>query len=889
MAGDMKEFLQNVEGGTINNESEYKKYEKLIKNPQGKEEFKQEVDAKWSQILQSFWEWLDQKIQLARSEKWKMNPDVREAYNVLGKLKDKQAWAPAEQAINGRAWLYNEMKNAAEQEAALDKKYQEMITLIDNNPDWSHNTKVAARNVIKELFAECKTPEEFERRSGTRLDTVNSIDGVKDVIKWSISVVKEIPWIPKKVLFELYRQCWVGMEKLNELWREALKKSVSLTKDFVEWSKEAWQTITDITKTVIQFWDDLFKQYLNYLEEVKEWIEGALNIAWEYCWNKWDAFVNLCWGMRDVVVAFWKKLVEEWKLAVRTFLDSMVNNWEKAKAICIELINEWKIKIGELVEWCKGMAQKWKEMLVSIIESSVAMWNKFADYCKDNWEACKAMFQEVARTLLEKGKMALDDFVERCKWAWETVKDAACAVLVGLEKAWKFTLDVICGTLLVLVGSAVLVWELLVKAWKEIYKKWAELANFVSKIATNMWEKVKDVYKTASEYVWALLKKCKEYGIATAEFVKNFVRSTWESMKAFGLTAKDFIVATYEVVKTSLKGAWDKTAEFFKNLWMTIQDVVVTLYESAKWAWKNCSEFIANAIEKWWLNFKSAISLMIDKCKMGIDMVWRAFVAWKKYVVEFINYAKEKWLITYKHIKEWCKNNVQQIENFIKTAIDKAKATWKDIKEWCGWRIQDIKNVLNNLYWKTKEWVKWLLNFMKEGGMAVLEAGKLMLTLGIGVVALVVIWLKEAWAALADVAKMCVESLVKYWKLAVNKLCDALAEAYWATKEKCIMIWEYVAKRISESAKWVRNWIYEKTRDAKAAYEAMQKYITDWVKQVATWLYKRGVALVDVCKTIKNAFGTSLKTAWEWLKAFAQECRIGISDLLYAAWDWIRS
>jgi hypothetical protein len=33
---------------------------------------------------------------------------------------------------------------------------------------------------------------------------------------------------------------------------------------------------------------------------------------------------------------------------------------------------------------------------------------------------------------------------------------------------------------------------------------------------------------------------------------------------------------------------------------------------------------------------------------------------------------------------------------------------------------------------------------MKEGGMAILEAGKLMLTLGIGLVALVVIGLKEA-------------------------------------------------------------------------------------------------------------------------------------------------
>lgn len=897
----MEELFWNLEGGTIDTEKEYKKLEKVIQDDQGKEEFKQEVDSKWPQILQSFWEWLDQKVQQARAEfdpnaperRWGMKPNVREAYMVLWKLRDRTpvrpAWAPAEQASNWRAWLYEEMKNAAEQEAALDKKYQEMLAMIDNNPDWSYNSKKAAKEVIKDLFAECKTLEEFKRRSGTTLDTVNSIDGVKDIIKWTARAVYEAHKIPSIMYFELIKQCGVAKEELVKMWNEALNRGQATINEFVNWCKEAWQTISDITKTVIQFWDDLFKQYLNYLEEVKEWMQEALNTAWEYCWNKWDAFVNLCWGMKDAVVAFWKKLVEEWKLAWRTFLDSMSNNWEKVKAFCTELINKWIIKMGEFVEWCNGIAKKWKEMLISVIESSVAMWNKFADWCKDNWEAGKAMFKEVARTLLEKWKMTLQAFVERCKWAWETVKDAACAVLVGLEKAWKFTLDVICNTLLVIVGSAVLLWELLIKAWKEIYKKWAELAKFVSKLATNMWEKVKDVYKTASEYVWALLKKCKELGIATAEFVKNFVKSAWENMKAFGISVKDFIVATYEVVKTSLKGAWDKTAEFFKKLWMKFEDVVVTLYEKAKWAWRNCSLFIANAIEKWWLNFKSAISLMIDKCKMGIDMVWKAFVAWRKYVVEFINYVKEKWLITLKNIKEWCGNNIKEIERFIKIAIDKAKATWKDLKEWCGWKIDALKDVLFNLYWKTKEWVKWLLNFMKEGWMAILEAGKLMLTLGIGFVAAVVLALKEAWEALANVAKMCVESLVKYWKIAVNKLCDFLAEAYWNTKEKIIMIWQYVAEWIQNAAKWVRDWIYERTKDAKKAYEAMKNFIKDWVRDVATWLYKRGVDLVDVCKTIKNAFGASLKTAWEWLKAFASDCKIALWTLLKAAWDWVLS
>ncbi|MBR6908224.1 hypothetical protein IKN40_07270 [bacterium] len=64
------------------------------------------------------------------------------------------------------------MKNAAEQEAALDKKYQEILTMIDKNQDWSYISKQTAKEMIKELFAECKTLEEFERRTGSTLDGI---------------------------------------------------------------------------------------------------------------------------------------------------------------------------------------------------------------------------------------------------------------------------------------------------------------------------------------------------------------------------------------------------------------------------------------------------------------------------------------------------------------------------------------------------------------------------------------------------------------------------------------------------------------------------------------------------------------------------------------------
>ncbi|MBR6908226.1 hypothetical protein IKN40_07280 [bacterium] len=48
-------------------------------------------------------------------------------------------------------------------------------------------------------------------------------------------------------------------------------------------------------------------------------------------------------------------------------------------------------------------------------------------------------------------------------------------------------------------------------------------------------------------------------------------------------------------------------------------------------------------------------------------------------------------------------------------------------------------------------------------------------------------------------------------------------------------------------------------------------------------MHQKGIALKDICRTIKRSFGNSLKSAWEGMQAFAQECKIGFSDLLYAA------
>jgi hypothetical protein len=57
------------------------------------------------------------------------------------------------------------MKDAAEQVAALNKKYQEMAKMIDKDKTLSFNSKNAAKTCLRDIFDECKTVEEFERRA----------------------------------------------------------------------------------------------------------------------------------------------------------------------------------------------------------------------------------------------------------------------------------------------------------------------------------------------------------------------------------------------------------------------------------------------------------------------------------------------------------------------------------------------------------------------------------------------------------------------------------------------------------------------------------------------------------------------------------------------------
>lgn len=102
---------------------------------------------------------------------------------------------------------------------------------------------------------------------------------------------------------------------------------------------------------------------------------------------------------------------------------------------------------------------------------------------------------------------------------------------------------------------------------------------------------------------------------------------------------------------------------------------------------------------------------------------------------------------------------------------------------------------------------------------------------------------------------------------------------FWATKDMIVTIGKYVAAAVNNCAKAVREWIYNRVQDAKAAYEATKQWISETVSDIANWLYKKHVEIKEICSIIKNGIAGAASAAREWMKWFAGKISMSVTAL----------
>jgi hypothetical protein len=83
------------------------------------------------------------------------------------------------------------------------------------------------------------------------------------------------------------------------------------------------------------------------------------------------------------------------------------------------------------------------------------------------------------------------------------------------------------------------------------------------------------------------------------------------------------------------------------------------------------------------------------------------------------------------------------------------------------------------------------------------------------------------------------------------------------------------------------DWIYKQTNNAKEAIRATKEYISNWIKDICEWMYKKWIQLKDICRTVCEEFKWNVKEIVRWFKAFAKDCAIKWNALVAVASEWL--
>lgn len=818
-APDGMELFEKIaeKGGNkekVDKDKEFKEFEKVINDKESwwKEVLVTEVTKDQWKVLNLFDEQqLDEKINDAKDNTGK-SQDVKDAYKVL--------WAYKK----GMTWSYEQVLEQVEWEESLLRAKQKILNMIDSNNDWNESLKETARTIIEDLFNECNSVEEFERRAWVRLSSVEHIDNAWDffrsipefidrTLEKAISTTKETA---RKVL-DLMKAAWYW---IHELWKKWIELWILARNEFIDRCKEKGQNISDITKAICERWKDQFKSFINYLKEKWEDVSQALRSAWEWTWGQWSKFVDWCG---------WKR--------------------EDVKDITKALFELWLIKLNEFADRCKEKADQWKQILIGILEWNKNLVKDFVNRCAEKWNDSKVWFKEICKSLLERAIITIEDFTERCKNSWETVKDVACVVLVYAEKALKIWVWALYTVLIEIPGMTIgLIVGLLVKAWKEVYGAGKALAEFLWDLVSAWWEWAKKEGKIFAEYMKDFMSTLKWIAIEWKWAINDFMKKMREWLKNAGISAIDFVKSTCVWAKWVLKKGWDAAVNTFHAIWIKIETAIQAIREALGNAWDSIVADVIAIYKSIWKGVKDALTYLGNTLKIWREKICKAAIAVKDYFIAFIDVAKNTWILVYENVRKWLGGVRADIKDFYKKAINRCWAKISDIYERCSNSVDVVRKLVNEIFIKVAGGVKNFVERVWKGVNAVVTACEWLAKIWIWITAYIVEWLREACKQI--------------W---------ILAKALW---EKCWV----AARNICE-------WINLKVKDAKKVAAEVARAIADATSAAIDWVKSKINAWIDSIKYLRDQFDQWIKDIYNWLKTKWRNAIQAFNDLLEALED----
>lgn len=777
-----------------------------------------------------------------------------------------------------------------------------LINLINIDNTFPGSKKTITR-IFERIFVECHTIREVIIkiwRKGS-IEDLNNVKTIPDFFKWlndPIHFLIEISEpISKKVspkdIFDLTIALWY---QTTEILKIMIEVNFITWKLVIDWCKKRWQktaeVVKDVADMVFKRWKEQFNSFLIYLKteraRERELFINVLNLGWEWSWKQWNLFVDWCDGVREDVKLFWIDLVRRWEMLWSVLIEWVKSDIEKVKDMCKTLLELWLIKFNEFADWCKENWTNAQEWFIDTCKYLITEWtilfNDFGDWCKENWTNAQEWFSDVSSYLIESGKVLLRQFIERCKDAGETVRQAACNVLVWLVKAWILVVKAVVETLVtVLVIAPAVAIKMIVNAWKLVYGAGVELANFISEAAIYLWEGAKELWITFAEWCsqviddlgewfWDIcMSLIEKWKIAFNEFV-DWCTSNWDKAKLW-----------FESVSTRLLLNLTITVENFVDRckWAreTVKEVACNILVWLEKAGKVALNVIYNAlIVIPWVTAAIAIKLLVDAWKAiygaaldvasfiwnlavslweGAVALWTTFAEWcRENMIAFgewfwdvCQYLVEQWKLWVQTLINWCTENRESAKAWFWKVCEALITKWhllaKNLVDRCKWAWETVKNVVCNV-------LVWLINAAK-------------ITMEVAVGLLVGIWI---------LATEAIKLLIEAWKNVYENVADfakKIVVAWWKRAQEAwetfVTYMKWFLNTLSDLAINVWNDIASFVKGLRESFKDLKIAAVDFIKASYSWvklkLNKTWEGVVDIFIDMKMWAKLVLKTIYD--------------------------
>ncbi|MCH4171931.1 MAG: tape measure protein [Lactobacillus sp.] len=395
-----------------------------------------------------------------------------------------------------------------------------------------------------------------------------------------------------------------------------------LWSQFVDWLKQAWESIKEVAQTVWEAVSNAVKNAVNGVQEV--W--GGIT---EFFSNLWTGIVNVATTAWQGFTTLIAPVVDALKELFGTLGEFFTNLWNGIVEVATTVWNNLAAVLGPIWD--------------SIVNIAQTIWNGLSTFFSTLWDGVSAYFQTVWNAITAFLTPVWDGIVSAAKTIWDGIKDYFSglwdAVKAVFEAAWDIIKTVVETAIGVVAGIIKTITDAIKGDWSAV---WEDIKGIIQTV----WDGIKSVVGTA------------------INAVKDVITSVWNGVK-------DLTSSIWDGIKSVVSGVWDGLKAAASTVFNAIKSTVSDVWNSIKSVTSDIWNGVKSTIDNVWSGIKSGVSDAINTVKSTISDVW--------------NGIKSTTESVWNGIKEAISGPINGAKDLVRDVIDRIKSffdfkiTWPHI------------------------------------------------------------------------------------------------------------------------------------------------------------------------------------------------------------------